>query len=346
MSANDDTDPISAQDAFGGWPGIDLGGETETPPAEEPSDGAPEVVVPEEGAPAEHGPADGDGTPPAEPEVPEWKKYGFKDENAMWTSYKELQRAFHARNQPAAEEEEEEDEPASPSWKSHEFAALGEIPQVGLSAAQRTQLADLMQLDPKAAALWAYQNQEHMEATDFKAVQNHFAANDPEEYWEIKNAIQQYRQQQQYEETNASQQEWVLTQQRESAINEAKAAMGPVMEERAVEFGEWLEQPENKAVSDLIDSYRDPATLKQGLISAFYQFAGPSIFQELQTSQASAQAAAAAQAAADAAAAEAAAAKGKGARTQTRTAPGGGSNGATDDAADAIRALIANPHGL
>src|SRR6185436_20632114 len=79
------------------------------------------------------------------------------------------------------------------------------------------------------------------------------------------------------------QQEWVLTQQREHAIGEAKSAL-PLMEEKSEEFGDWLSAPENKDISVMLDQIQDPARLKNALVSAFYQFAGPQLYQELVSS--------------------------------------------------------------
>jgi hypothetical protein len=340
MSTNDES--VSVEEAFGGWPGMQ---NTETPPAEEPSAETPaEVVVPEGGETAEQ-PAVTPGTDatPAEPEVPAWKAYGFKDEGAMWTSYQELQRELTRRGAPAPAEEAPPAEEQQPTWQSHQFQALGEIPRVGLSAPQREQLGDLMQVDPKAAALWAYQNQQYMDAGDFKAVQNNWAQADPHEFYEFRDAIRTHMQEQQRTEQEMTQRDWVVTQQREHAIAEAKRAL-PLMEERSDEFGAWLAAPENAEVSNMLDAINDPARLQQALVAAFYQYAGPSIYTELTTSHQQAAAAEAERQRIAQEAADAAAAKGKGARTQTRTSAAGNSSGESD-ADEALRNLILNPHG-
>lgn len=341
MSTPEDGGMATPQEAFGGWPGMDLETETapatETPPAAEPE--APAEGAPPEGAP----PTEGEAT--TEPEQPEWRKYGFKDEEAMWTSYKELQRAFHSRQPAPAEPEEafdEEDEAALETWKSHNFQSLGEIPRVGLSAQQRTELADLMQVDPKAAALWAMQNQQYMEQGDFKAVQNNWAQNDPFEYHEFRQAVQVHMAEQQRQESQASQQEWVLTQQREHAISEAKAAL-PLMGEKSDEFGDWLAAAENKDISVMLDSIQDPARLKNALVSAFYQFAGPQLYQEMVSSHAQAAQQQSELEAAAAAEEQARANASKGARTQTRTAPAAPDAGL--DADEALRQAILSPWG-
>lgn len=339
MSSNDDS--VSPMEAFGGWPGMDLGEEpaTETTPAAEPE-------APTEAESGIEPPVVG-GDPndtPDEPELPEWRQYGFKDEEAMWNSYKELQRTFHARNQPQPEEEDDdvEEEVEAPTWQSHQFQALGEIPRVGLSVEQRTQLADLMQVDPKSAALWALQNQEHMDPQDFKAVQNHWAQNDPYEYTEFRTALALHLQQQSRQAEEGPRAEYVLTQQREFAIQRAKEAL-PLMEERSEEFGDWLASPENRPISQMLDSIQDPERLRMALVSAFYQYAGPNLYQEMVTSHGRAAALEAERAAlveSENAAREAAS---RGGRTQTRTAAAAPDGGG--DADDALRALIANPYG-
>lgn len=337
MSTPEDNSPISAEDAFGGWPGMDLGGETETPPAEAPTPTEGETAAPGTTESEEAPPTEGEAT--TEPEVPAWKQYGFKDEEAMWKSYKELQGEFTRLKQGVPAVEEPEDEPA-PTWKDHNFQALGEIPQVGLSAPQRTQLADLMQVDPRAAALWAYQNQQFMEAADFKAVQNNFAAADPEEYWSLKEAIAEHRQAAVRQESEASQREWVLTQQREHAIVQAKQAL-PLMDEKSDEFGEWLNQPENADISNMLDSIQDPSRLQNALVSAFYQFAGPTLYQELVNSHAAVaeqQRVSDEAAKAEEAAREAASKRG---RTQTKTSAAASST--ESDADEALRQAILAP---
>lgn len=342
MSTPDDGGMATPEEAFGGWPGMDMGGEapaTETPPAE-----------PEAPAEGDSGAQDATLTPaedtPVEPDMPEWRKYGFKDEEAMWTSYKELQRAFHSRQpappEPEADEFEDDDEEAPATWQSHNFQSLGEIPRVGLSAQQRTELADLMQVDPKAAALWAMQNQQYMDQQDFKAVQNNWAQNDPYEWQQFQRAVDTHMQEQQRSESEATQREWVLTRQREDAIGEAKAAL-PLMDEKSDEFGDWLAAPENKDISVMLDGISDPQRLKNALVSAFYQFAGPQLYQELVSSHAQAAQQQTDLEAAAKAEEEARANASKGARTQTRTAAAAPDAGL--DADEALRQAILSPWG-
>ena len=338
MSANEE--PVSALEGLGGWPGMDL----EEPPAPEETEAPPA----DSSAPAEDAAVDAD-APPASGEdsageaLPEWRQYGFKDEQAMWESFKEAQRYITSLTQggPEEEEEEDEEEAPAPSFTSADFSALGEIPQVGLSHIQREQLANLMTQDPKAAALWALQRQEYMDPSDYKAVQNHWAQSDPHEYHEFRLALAFHMQEQSRQQEESSRTEYVLTQQRTQAINDAKAAL-PLMDERSDEFGEWLAAPENRDISNMLDSIQEPRRLQQALVSAFYQYAGPSLYQEMVSSHAAVAAAQAAEEQRVAAEQEALAAKGKGARTQTRTAPGTQN---ASDADDALRDAILNPWG-
>lgn len=344
MSAADDS--VSVEEAFGGWVGTDIGQEAETETAPPETEGAaPAGDEPasttdpnesQEGSEEDHSEESG------EAEIPEWKAYGFKDENAMWTSFKEAQRYITSLTTPQAEEEEEEEE-GTPSFTAADFSALGEIPQVGLSHIQREQLANLMQADPKAAALWAMQNRSYMEPQDYKSVQNNWAQADPEEYHDFRDAVRQYQQDAQRQESEASQREWVLTQQREHAIDSAKQAL-PLMDERSDEFGEWLSQPENSDLSNMLDQIQDPQRLQNALVAAFYQYAGPQLYQELVNSHALVAQQQQQEAEAAAEAEQAATQKGRRAGTQTKTAPSGGTSGAAD-ADEAIRAAILNPYG-
>lgn len=337
-------DLASIDDAFGGWPGMQTGGE------DVPADDA---AIAQDVAPAPvEAPAAADPEPPAaEPTeesapVPDWQAYGFKTPDDMYASYKELQRTLTAQRQPQEAEEEweeEEEDPAqTPTWQSHQFQALGEIPRVGLSAPQREQLADLMGVDPKAAALWALKNQEFMEPQDFKAVQNNWAQADPHEYHEFRDALRTHLEHQARTEEEASRNAYVLERQRESAINEAKRAL-PIMEERGEEFGKWLEAPENRDISNMLDGIQDPGRLRNALVSAFYQYAGPQLYQELMASHQQAAELAAQQQAQAETEAQAQAKTGRRASTQTRTAAS--STPAAEDSDDAIRAAIGNPWG-
>lgn len=339
MSANESEGLISPEEAFGGWPGMDIGG-GEAAPEEAPAADEPEAPAAADVAPGEPEEAPAE-TTPAET-VPDWQAYGFKTPDDMYASYKELQRTLTQQRQAPPVEEEEEEE-ATPTWQDHQFQALGEIPRVGLSAPQRTQLADLMTADPKAAALWALQNQQYMEPQDFKAVQNNWAQADPYEYNEFRDAIRTHMQETARAEAEESRNAYVLEQQRTSAINDAKTAL-PIMEERGEEFGKWLEAPENKDISAMLDGIQDPGRLRNALVSAFYQFAGPQLYTELvQSHQQAAQLEAERQAEA-AAAAQQQAQTGRRASTQTRTAASS-TPSAEGDADDAIRSLIGNPYG-
>lgn len=336
MSAQE---PISFEEAFGSPATEPV---TETAPVETGAAPAGDEPAVPPSDPNEQQAVSQDNDTPAEPEMPEWKRYGFKDENAMWKSYKELQAEYTRVKQPAPAEEEPTEEPL-PTWTDHNFEALGEIPRVGLSAPQRQQLSDLMQVDPRGAALWARQNEQFMEPQDFKAVQNNWAQSDPEEYWEFKQALADYQREQQRTESEHSQREWVVTQQREAAVQSAKQAL-PLMDTESEAFGEWLDQPENQAVSQMLDQITDPARLQQALVSAFYQYAGPSIYQQLVTSHQQVAQAEQERISAEEAAAAAAATKGRNARTQTRTAA---TTTATseNDADDALRQAILQPRG-
>jgi hypothetical protein len=258
----------------------------------------------------------------------------------LWKHYSALRTQFSRgeQHQPAPEpdpEPEPEETPAS--WLAHQYQSLGPIPTDGLSVQQRTELADLMQQDPKAAANWAAANSHLLTEEEFSAIQSNWYQADPygaQRAWA--SARDDYARQQQFEElaprlavVDAAQQ----VQGRDLAFQQM-----PIMLEQRDAFGKWIE--DNPEVDEQLSQMTDPQQIAQSLQVVFSNWYMPQLMAQQAQAAADATAAAEAAEAERVAAEEAAAAQQRRGRTATRTAPATPSGGSPTD--DDIRAAIRN----
>lgn len=309
----------------------------------QPGEEAPEAEAPE----AERQPVEEESTPAVADRPDGWtdedwagfqKQFPNGSPADLWKHYSELRTRFsrgeHKQPEPAAEEEEEEVEPAS--WRAHNFSSLGAIPTDGLSSVQRTELGELMQLDPKAAAHWAVANAELLTEDEFSAVQNNWHTADPwgaKRYWD--SAMEAQRQEQLAEQYGPTAS--VVNEQQQQKGFELAAAAVPALEEHRVEFGKWIEQ--NPGIDEQLTQITEPTQVRDALVTLFYSWFGPQALTRIHESEA----AEAARLETERKEAEEAAAavekQQRGARTATRTAPAtpAGGEASSDDIRAAIR---------
>lgn len=262
----------------------------------------------------------------------------YKNADELEKAYLQLQQKFgrgeHLQEQPAEEELAPEEPPAS--WRAHNYDALGEIPTEGLSRKQQEQLVDLMQEDPRAAAMWALRNSHLLSDEEMAAVQGHWAANDRwryDQFWREQTALAERARQ---EEELAPRMETVDMQRRMEGRDLAFAEV-PLMQQHVEEFKTWLE--ERPQIDEHLGSLHDPAQIKEALKATFRQFYGE--FAEQREIEAAAERERLA--AEEAAAAEAGRQAQQRARTATRTAPTQPQGAGASD--DDIRAAIRGARG-
>jgi hypothetical protein len=255
----------------------------------------------------------------------------------LWKHYTNLRTRFSQgeRGEAAPAPEPEPEPEAPPSWLAHQFQSLGEIPTDGLSVQQRNELGELMQIDPKAAGLWAVKNSELLTEEEFAAVQNSWATSDPwghRRYWD--QAAEQIRQEQMAERIDPAI-GVVNDQQQNLGVNMALQEF-PLIAEHRQEFGEWIEA--NPQLDEQLSQMTDPAQIKSAMITLFNTWYAPRALTELHAAREE-NAARIAKEQADAEAAQAAIEKQqRGARTATRSAPATPAGG--EASADDIRAAI------
>lgn len=257
----------------------------------------------------------------------------------LWKHYSELRtrlsRGEHL--QPATPEPEAEPEfEEPPSWRAHNFQSLGAIPSTGLSVQQRTELGELMGIDPEAAAHWAVANSHLLREDEFAAVQNVWAQADQWSYQTFWNEQRQRAQEQREQEEYGPRMEVVDMQRRQQGVAMLEGEM-PLFTEHKAEFAQWLE--ERPQVDEYLASLTEPAQIKETLRGAFYQFYGPYMATksaEEQAAEAARVAAAETEQAEQAAAAETANRKAVTARRSAPATPAGG-EASVDDIRDAIR---------
>lgn len=303
--------------------GVDEPAEPVDEPADEPEDTPPAAVRPE-------GWADED-----------WaafqRKYPGGSPADLWKHYSHLQSEYsRIKNGVPPKEEVEEVEETPPSWTAHGFSSLGPIPTDGLSMQQKTELSELMQLDPKAAAHWAVANSEMLTEDEFSAIQNNWALADPwgsRRYWD--QAREQVSQERQQAELGPRM-DVIDMQRRREGVAMTEQALPDFVAHKAA-FAQWLE--ERPQVDEYLATLTTPEEVSTALTGAFYQFYGPyrmSMDAEAAAKEEQRIAAEEAAAAEAAAAAETANVRARTARTTAPAAPAG-SEASADDIRSAIR---------
>lgn len=335
-----------------------VGGEGEAPPAEAPPahvsafenpdlwDAPPGDEPPAEEPPPAETPPPAEAPAAAQPDgwsAEDWgafqKKYPGGSPADLWKHYSNLQSEYSRVKNGVPPQAPAEEEPAAapPGFTHPDYSILGPIPSDGLSVPEANALSALMAEDPKAAAYWALANSHKLTEPEFDAVQNGWAASDPQGYrrfWAENDArIERERQETELGPRLATVDE---AMQREGAAM-AQAAI-PEITAHLEAFKGWLEaRPE---LDEHLATLTQPDQVKNALITSFYQFYGP-YRMEMDATEAAAAAERERIAAEEATAAEEAAktAQSK-ARTATRGAPAAPSGG--EASADDIRSAIMN----
>lgn len=263
------------------------------------------------------------------------KKYPGGSAGDLWKHYSALQSEF-SRVKNGVGTPEPEPEAAPPGFTHPDYSILGEIPVDGLTAPERAAVEGLMAEDPKAAAYWSLKNSHKLTEPEFDAIQNNWAASDPQGYrrfWE-ENAQRLERERQ--EEEFGPRMEVVDIQRQREGIAQAEAAVPEITAHRDA-FKEWLaSRPE---IDEHLATITEPEAVKNAVMTAFYQFYGPYRMQMDATQAAEAEAAEAKAAEEAEQAAAEAERQNKRARTATRTAPSApdGNVASEDDIKAAIR---------